>query len=181
MSFKTKRFQVVELQIPAGVTGNNQQTYFQNQPQLQSIAGDRRVYIKKVETFTNENLIGSPLSNGFAMATAADLINGVLVISIQGENSVNMIPMAKLSDTISNSGTTTPFNYDPFLLKNQYKVDWSKSYIQTITAPAVVPFTYVLGIHYDYEPDYQDCTPDEIEEFLAYAASVPNYPLSFKK
>lgn len=181
MYFKTKREQIVELLIPATITGNNQQTYFQNQPQLQSVMGDRRVYIKRIEAYTDENLIGSPLSNGVAMATAADLQNAVLVLSIEGENQINMIPLADLSTVYSSSASTTPVNYQPFLLKNQFRVDWSKSYVQTITAPVAVPFTYVFRVDYDYEPDYEDMTPDEIQEFLDYASRIPNYPLSAKR
>jgi len=181
MSYKTKRLQIVELLIPATITGNNQQTYFQNQPQLQSVMGDRRVYIKNIEAYTNENLIGSPLSNGVAMATAADLQNAVLVLSIDGENQVNMIPLSSLSNVYSSSATTTPVNFQRFILKNQFRVDWSKSYVQTIQAPGAVPFTYVFRVDYDYEPDYEDMTPEEIEEFLNYARKIPNYPLSIKR
>lgn len=179
--YKTKREQIVELLIPATIVGNNQQTYFQNQPQLQSVMGDRRVYIKSIEAYTDENLIGSPLSNGVAMATAADLLNGVLVLSIDGENQVNMIPLSSLSNVYSSAATTTPVNYSRFCLKNQYRVDWSKSYVQTIQAPVAVPFTYVFRVDYDYEPDYEDMTSAEIDEFLQYAARIPNYPLSLKR
>lgn len=179
--YKTKREQIVELLIPATITGNNQQTYFQNQPQLQSVTGDRRVYIKSIEAYTDENLIGSPLSNGVNMATAADLQNAVLVLSIEGENQINMIPLSSLSSIYSSAATTTPVNYQRFLLKNQFRVDWSKSYVQTIQAPGSVPFTYVFRVDYDYEPDYDDMTAPEIEEFLEYASKIPNYPLSFKR
>lgn len=179
--YKTKREQIVELLIPATITGNNQQTYFQNQPQLQTVMGDRRVYVKSIEAYTDENLIGSPLSNGVAMATAADLANAVLVLSIDGENQVNMIPLTSLSNIYSSSATTTAVNYHRFILKNQYRVDWSKSYVQTIQAPVAVPFTYVFRVDYDYEPDYEDMSREEIMEFLEYASKVPNYPLAINR
>lgn len=178
--FTTKKFQIVELQIPAQVTGNNQQTYFQNQPQLQSVLGDRRVYIKKIEVYTDETLIASPLSNGLTMATAADILNGVLVISIKGENAINMLPLSDLGNINAGAATTTPFRTFSFILKNQWAVDWSKSYVQTILAPSTVPFTYVFGIHYDYEPDYEIMTPEQIQEFLDYANKIPGYPLAYK-
>ncbi len=68
----------------------------------------------------------------------------------------------------------------PFCLRNQWSIDWTKSYVQVITAPVNLPMTYIFGVHYDYEPDYNDLTRDEFDEFLSYAATVPNYPLSFK-
>jgi hypothetical protein len=143
--------------------------------------GDRRVYIKSIEAYTDDTLVGSPLSNGVGMATAADLQNAVLVLSIDGENQVNMIPLASLSNIYANSATLSPVNFQRFILKNQYRVDWSKSYVQTIQAPGAVPFTYVFRVDYDYEPDYEDMTNQEIQEFLDYAGRIPNYPLSFKR
>jgi hypothetical protein len=179
MVFKTKKFQLVELIIPATLTGTNAQVFFQNQPQLQSISGDRRIYIKKIEAYTDDTLVGSPLSNGNTMVTAADIINATLVISISGENSVMLLPLSDLCQVIA-PGTFSPNNYTPFILKNQWRVDWTKSYIQIITAPVNLPKTYILGVHYDYEPDYDDLSQDEFDEFVAYVASVPNYPLSRK-
>lgn len=177
--FKTKKFQLVELIVPAGVTGANSQIYFQNQPQLQSISGDRRVYIKEIEAYTADTLVGSPLSNGNTMVTAADIFNAVLICSIDAENAVNQIPLSKLCNVVA-PGSFTPNNYDPFILKNTWRMDWTKSYLQVITAPINLPKSYVFGVHYDYEPDYEDMMPQEIEEFLQYAQSIPNYPLSYK-
>ena len=175
--FKTKRFQLVELVIPATVVGNNQQTYFQNQPQLQSISGDRRIYVKKITAYTDESVNSSPLTSGNPIATAADLINGVLVLSAQGENAFNMIPLSDLSD-IAGAASATPYKYFPFLLKNTWRLDWTKSYVQTETAPASAPFSYLFGVSYDYEPDYDDMTQPEMFEFFDYATAVPDYPLT---
>lgn len=180
MIFKTRKFQMVELIIPATITGNNQQVYFQNQPQLQSIDGTRRTYTKMIETYTNDTLVGSPLSNGNAMATAADILNAVLVLSIGGENAENQIPLSDLCK-VTAPGTFTPNNYVPYILKNQWRLDWTKSYVQIITPPLNLPKTYLFGVHYDYEPDYEDLSTAEYEDFMAYAQSVPGYPFSYKK
>lgn len=180
MMFKTRKFQMVELIVPATITGTNSQIYFQNQPQLQSISGDRRIYIKKIEAYTDDTLIGSPLSNGNNMVTAADIINATLVASIAGENAVNLIPLSDLCQVIA-PGTFSPNNFVPFILKNQWRMDWTKSYVQIITAPVNLPKTYLFGVHYDYEPDYEDLSQAEYEDFMSYANSVPNYPFSFRK
>lgn len=180
MIFKTRKFQIVELIIPATIAGNNAQVYFQNQPQLQSISGDRRIYTKMIETYSSDTLVGSPLSNGNAMATAADIINGTLVLSIAGENAVQLIPLSDLCKVIA-PGTFTPNNFIPFILKNQWRIDWTKSYVQMVTPPLGLPKTYVFGVHYDYEPDYDDITQAEYDDFMAYAQSIPNYPFSYKK
>lgn len=180
MVFKTKKFELVELIVPAGVTGTNSQVYFQNQPQLQSISGDKRIYIKEIEVFTADTLVGSPLSNGNTMVTFTDILNAVLVCSIHGENAVNKIPLSKLCNVVA-PGSFTPNNYDPFCLRNTWRMDWTKSYVQLITAPVGLPKSYIFGVHYDYEPDYDIMLPDEIDEFLAFARTVPDYPVSFKR
>lgn len=148
--FKAKRSQLVELVIGTNITGNNQQVYFQNQPQLQSISGQQKIYIKKIKTFTDDFLSGSPLSSN-TVATAADIINAVLVLSVDGENAFNMIPLVDLLET--QSTTNTPWNWQPFLMKNVCLVDWTKSYVQVITAPGGTPFSYIFEVFYDYEPD----------------------------
>lgn len=175
--FKAKKYELVELIIPATVTGNNQQTYFQNQPQLQSISGDRRIYIKKITTYTDDDITGSPKSSGIAAATAFDLRNGALTMSIQGENAFNLVPLAEFSQ-LTNPGSATPYRMMDFLLKNTWRMDWTKSYIQTITAPPTVPYSYLLGVYYDYEPDFDLLTQDEIFEFFDYATRIPGYPLT---
>lgn len=149
--FKAKRSQLVELVVGANVTGNNQQVYFQNQPQLQTISGDRKIYIKGLRTYTSDTLTGSPLSAN-TVATAADITNAVLVLSVDGENAFNMIPMV---DLLLVQGTASPSNWYPFLLKNVYLVDWTKSYIQVITPPVATPFSYILEVFYDYQPDIE--------------------------
>lgn len=148
--FKAKRSQLVELVIGTNVTGNNQQVYFQNQPQLQSISGDRGIYIKGITTYTDDFLSGSPLSSN-TVATATDIKNAVLVLSVNGENAFNMIPLVDMVNV--QSTTNTPWNWQPFLLKNVCLVDWTKSYVQVITAPGGTPFSYIFKVFYDYEPD----------------------------
>lgn len=160
---RTKRFQLVELIIPASVTGNNQQTYFQNQPQLQSISGDRRIFMKGLATYSQDTLASSPLTTASPVATAADLLNGVLVLSVDGEYSMNMIPLSDLCRTQTTS--LTPSNFDLFLIDDVFKIDWTKSYVQTIVAPAIVPFSYIFAVYYDYKPGWWGYTENMPETY----------------
>lgn len=155
--FRTKRFQLVELIIAATVAGNNQQVYFQNQPQLQSVLGDRTIYIKAIQTYSDQALALSPLTSGSAVATAGDIANGVLTLCVKGEESLRQIPLADLNRIFSDTGAAfAPYNWEPFYLKNLFEVDWTKSYVTLVATPAAAPFSYLFGVHYDYEPDAID-------------------------
>lgn len=155
--FRTKRFQLVELIITAAVTGNNSTVYFQNQPQLQSIQGDRKIYIKSIETYSSKAIAKSPLTAGNTTATPADIINAVLTLSVKGEESLRQIPLCDLNRTIADTGANyAPAVWQQFLLKNIFEVDWTKSYVTVLSTPAAAPFSYLFGVHYDYEPDALD-------------------------
>ncbi len=153
MLFKAKRSQLVELVIGTNVTGNNQQVYFQNQPQLQTISNDKTIYIKGIRTYSTDDLISSPLSTN-TVATPADITNAVLVLSVNGENAINMIPLVDMHIVQTNGGVT-PWNRMPFHLFNVSLVDWTKSYVQVTTPPLATPFSYLFNVFYDYKPDIE--------------------------
>lgn len=173
--FKTKRFQFVELIIPASVTGTNQQTFFNQQPQLQSQYADKRIYVKGIEAYSVDTLNRSPLSSNVAMASAADIRNGVLTLSIEGENQLWNIPLAALCRLATNAGFT-PWAEQMTFLKNQWRVDWTKSYVQTVLSPSVVPFTYGFGVYYDYYPDNEDIFDPNDPSGAEYMKNVMKLP-----
>lgn len=146
-------FQIVELIIPATVTGFNQFTYFQQQPQLQSTTGNQTVYIKAIETFSIQALTTSPVTAASPVASEANIANGVLTLNIKGTLKFQSIPLAILNRVIQSPGAACPSVYDLFQLKNIFEVDWTKSYVQTVAAPTGAPFSYLFGVHYSYEPD----------------------------
>lgn len=152
--FRACRSQLIELLIPSTVSGNNAQVYFQNQPQLQTISGDRTIYIKSITTFTQDTITASPLTSGNPVASAADILNAVLVLSVANENAINMVPLSELCYVQSQS--FTPFTQQRFLMRDISKVDWTKSYVQMINAPAVGGFSYLFNVYYDYAPDPWD-------------------------
>lgn len=144
---------MVELIIGTAVAGFNQTTYFQQQPQLQSITGSRTVFIKAVETYSNQALSFSPITSGSPVASAADLQNAVLTLNIAGTLKFQMIPLANLNRIIQSPGQACPGVYDLFQLRNTWEVDWTKSYVTTVSGPTDAPFSYLFGVHYSYEPD----------------------------
>ena len=154
MTIKTPMFQLIELIIPATVTGFNQFTYFQQQPQLQSTTGNQTVYIKGIDILSNQALSFSPLTAGSPVAAPADLANAVLVLNIAGTLKFQNIPLSLMNRVIQSPGAACSSVYDLFQLWNIWEVDWTKSYVTTVSPPAgTLPFSYIFGIHYSYEPD----------------------------
>ena len=159
--FKTPKFQLVELIVPTTAVSNIQTIYFQSQPQLQSVSGDNRVYIKAIEVFTSEQLIKSPLTAGNPVALPIDIANAVLTLSVNGSLDFQFVPLARLVNVQSNTAGSNTTNGHLWLLEDVYKIDWSKSYVQTIIQPGtggttVPPYSYFFGVHYGYLPSAQD-------------------------
>jgi hypothetical protein len=153
MTIKTPMFQLVELIIPATVTGFGQFIYFQQQPQLQSTQGNQTVYVKGIDTFSNQAITTSPLTAGSPVASPADIMNGVLVLNIAGTLKFQNIPLALLNRVTQSPGAACPSVFDLFQLKNIWEIDWTKSYVTCVAAPTDAPFSYLFGVHYSYEPD----------------------------
>lgn len=144
---------MVELIIPATVTGFNQATYFNQQPQLQSTSANQTVYVKAIETFSVQALTTSPLTSGSPVASEVNIQNGVLVLNIAGTLKFQNIPLAILNRVIQSPGAACPSVFDLFQLRNIWEIDWTKSYVTTVAAPTNPPFSYLFGVHYSYDPD----------------------------
>jgi len=162
--FKSRYFQLVELPIPATATSGQQDTYFQQQPQLTSITGDKQIWVKAIEAYTKNDLSQSPFTAGNAVANAVDLSNAVLTLRVRGTDLIKQIPLTRLNPTGSTGGQSSAI-YLLWLLQNQYEIDWTQSRVTTIQAPGVpagstaAPFSYFFGVHYAYEPDALDMKP----------------------
>lgn len=154
--FLTKNFQLVECIVAAAVTAN-QDIYFQNQPQLQSISGDKRVYVKMLETFSVKAIAKSPLTAGANVATQADLQNAVITLNEKGTENKKYIPLTRLNNIFSETGANfVPSSWVPLLFKDVFEIDWTKSYITMLAAPSGA-ISFLFGVHYDYMPiqEYQ--------------------------
>lgn len=147
--FRTTRFSLVEIIIPATVTGTNANTYFAQQPQLQTIAGNYEVVIQAIETYTNDDIDLSPITSGVPVATPAALQNAVVTFAALADDQYKFIPLASLH-RIQSAAAPAPFSHTLFLLDDPIRIDWTKSYIQTLAIPAGTPFAYLFGVHYFY-------------------------------
>jgi hypothetical protein len=153
MNFKAKNEQLIELVIGASVVSANAQVFFQNQPQLQSITNDKKVYITAIETFSSEMMSGSPLTSGNAVASPAAILNATLSLNVAGTLSFNYMPLSTLVRVWTQAGTT-PHTWDLHKFDSLYQVDWTKSYVTLINAPAATPFSYLFNVYYCYDhPD----------------------------
>jgi hypothetical protein len=152
--FREKRSQLLELIIPNTIISANQKVYFQSQPQLQSINMDRKVYIKKIETYSSSHMNGSPLTSGNAVASPAAIINGVLTLNVAGSEDLQYIPLGDMVNLFTDTGAAyTVRNWEGYFFEDLYQVDWSKSYVQLIGIPAATPFSYIFKVSYDYRAD----------------------------
>lgn len=146
-----KRYQLVEVPILATIVGTLQQIYFQQQPQLQTVTGDKIVYVDAIETFTADSLALSPFT-GAVVAGAAALANATLSLSIAGDYGFLNVPLVCLAKTLA-PGSFAQFQVQPFEFRNISKVDWTKSYISLAAAPVAPPFSYMFGVSYHFSDD----------------------------
>jgi len=153
--FKSAMFQMIEITIKAGAQPGNQ-IPIQNQPQLQSIINDAAVYIKAIEAFDSDAMAFSPFTIGQPVITPADLALCAFTLSVGGVLAFNVVPLAMMNRLQISNGTTATA-YQIWLLKNVYKTDWTKSYVQFSQTPAAeTDFSVLLGVHYSYCADPGD-------------------------
>lgn len=145
--------QLVELIVPATATGKNNQIYFQNQPQLQSISSNKKVYVLGIETYSSLHMSGSPLTSGNTVASPADIINATLTINVAGTLKFQNIPLADLvriwAEGLTPDGSATNVHTDEvYEFVDLWQVDWTKSYVTLINAPGDAPFSYLFNVYY---------------------------------
>lgn len=142
----TKRFELIEIQIPA----NSTTTKFPipDQPELRDDS-EQDIIIQAIETWS---AVSTPFTRGnTAVITAADFLKCYLTLYIDGEISQDGMPFAMLRriEEIS-AATIQPFARQMFKTRN-IRIDWAKSYIQTnsaFSAGANTLFSILLGVHY---------------------------------
>ena len=146
----TKRYELLEIQIPAASTATR--FNIPDQPQLRTDQ-DADIIIQAIETF---DIFGIPLSpNAIALPTDAQLQQTYLVLYVEGEESIYRVPLLSLkriANEINAVPQNAPFVYDLFKFRN-IQVDWTKSYFFTPTPYSTVDvpnttFSFLLGVHY---------------------------------
>jgi hypothetical protein len=137
-----KRFEMIELVIPAAATGTR--FNFPDLPQLRSDV-TKDIVVRGIETYTEPDITTD--FNGNTPASDAQLAIASLTLYIEGEESIFRIPLVKLHN-VFNSANTQFYTFD----QNQFDnlmIDWTKSYISTPTAfGSETAFAFVFGIIY---------------------------------
>lgn len=147
---------MVEIPITAtNATGINVDINFQQQPQLQSynVAG-QKVYIKAIQAFSNTSIATSPITTANPVASPGDLQNATLTL-VEGDKEMRKrIPLTALNNSFGTGPSFVPPSQDLFKFRDLWELDWTKCYITLLSVPPSVPFSYLFGVHYSYEPDY---------------------------
>jgi hypothetical protein len=140
----TKRYELIELQIPLNSTATR--FNIPDQPQLRTDQ-DADIAIQGIETF---DITGVPLSpNNVPVATLAFLQQTYLTLYVEGEESLYRIPLIQIK-RIANESATSPYQWTLQKLKN-VQVDWTKSYVFTPAAYGAgvfASFSFLFGLHY---------------------------------
>jgi hypothetical protein len=152
ISSAIKRFELVELIIPAGSTGTR--FPYPDIPQLRDDT-TQDIIICGLKTWSVDAL---PLTaNGNTVSTYLQLANSFLTLYIEGEESVRQLPYIDMIHMRQALATGTTFNnLEP--IKTEYlKVDWNKTYLQAATPFGTVgapnaQFSVLLGVSYKKLP-----------------------------
>lgn len=145
-----RRYQFVELFIPAGTTGAGAQINFQDQPLLRT-QEDKTVYIYGIETYSNQAF--TLLPSGHTLATAAQIENATLWLSVGNFFRIKQMPLARMNNVYGDPANFVPFQQEPLIFDNLSSVTWTESYVQFSASPAgAVPFSFGFGVYYDIQP-----------------------------
>lgn len=137
---KVNKYEFIECTIPAGST--NTRFYFADQPQL------RFVSLNALECYSVDTVPNSILSGNNNISNA-NFLKGFLVLYYGDKESVNRIPLTLLNPVLNNgTAAVSPSVFMNKTFEGQ-QVQWSKSYIQFVTAPAPANISSVcMGVYY---------------------------------
>ena len=138
---KIKRFELVELTVPANATGR---VTFNTIPQLRN-QSNQNIYIKRIAVFLDTVYAFSQTTNSIPGMAAAELPKAVLVLYVNGEESVHMIPLAQLNHI---NDAASPFQQDAIEFDDLTNVDFDKSYVQFNQPAAAAQYVIPFGITY---------------------------------
>ena len=139
MAFKTQKYELVEVVLPASATPQSRYSF----PDLPKL---RYTSLQGVEAFTINSVTKSPLGN--SLITIADYKLAYLTLYINERQDAYRIPFSSLN-RIQNS-STDPFVRSIFEFNGQ-KVTWDKSYIEfgsTPTLSTTANLSIILGVYY---------------------------------
>ena len=136
---RTKKYELVELIIPAASTGNRYN--FPDLPKLRYTA------LSAIESFTADDFPATATGN--ALVSITNFQRSFLVLYIDGREDLYRIPLVSLHRT--QNSANNPFVRALFQTSGQ-KVTWEKSYVQTSQAFSPAPntqFSFLFGVYYE--------------------------------
>lgn len=149
---QTTRFQIIEVPVSAAGLGVQGRLLIGDQSQLRT-QSDQVVVIQSLQTFDAVAVPYTP--TGANNATVAQLQNAYLVLNIFGYETLQYIPFNLMNNLKSSDTAVQRFFSDRlFELNQQFRVDWSKSYI--LTTAAIAPganVSFLIGVNYYLIPD----------------------------
>lgn len=143
-----KRHQLVELPIPANSSASK--FPYPDIPQLRDDT-TQDIIIAGLQIYTIENAPKTP--NGNTVGTTAQLVNLFLTLYIDGEESVNLIPVMNLQNIFGPTTAGTSMQTFERLKTDYLKVDWNKSYY-SVGTPYLnnAAFSVLLSVYYKKLP-----------------------------
>lgn len=142
MEQSIKRWEMIEMQVPAlslgRVSFGGPIAQLRNQP-------DQIIVIKGIEIFPVTSYANSQQTNSLPGLPAADIKKAVLVLYVDGSESIKMIPLVKLIHVNDLAG---PFEENSLSFEDLTNVDFDKSYVQFSSASNAAAYVIPFGISY---------------------------------
>jgi hypothetical protein len=136
-----KRWEMVELAVPANALGR---VPFNTIPQLRN-QPDQVIRIKNIEVFPAAVYSNSQNTPSIPGLPATDVAKAVLVLYVNGEESIRYVPLAKLIHT---QDGTNAFQQDLQGFDDLENVAWDKSYVQFSVAGDATAYVIPFGVTY---------------------------------
>lgn len=136
-----KRWELIEMTIPPASLGR---VSFATVAQLRN-QPDQIIIIKGIDVFSVLTYGNSQQTATLPGMPVAEVPKAVLVLYVNGEESIKMIPLAKLIHT---EDGTTPFQQQVPAFENLANVDFDKSYVQFSVASDNAAYVIPFGITY---------------------------------
>lgn len=130
--------------IPANTQGR---VSFNTIPQLRNQA-NQIITVQCIEVFTDNSYAHSQVTNTIVGMPAAELPKAVLTLYVNGEESIKMIPLAKLQHISSDGAASTPFQWQVQWFDDLTNVNWDQSYVQFNAASSGTQYVIPFGITY---------------------------------
>lgn len=142
MCEKIKRYELVEIVIPANATGK---INFPSVPMLRN-QSDQEIIIKGIETFLVTAYAKSQINQSVVGMAATELPKIVLALYVNGEENIHYIPLARLNNI--RDAASNPYSEELAMFDNLSNVDLDKSYVQFNSAASAT--TYVIPFGFTY-------------------------------